>query len=118
MSSVATEEIEACLDKILDPCSVGNRTPMSITEMGLIQSIDVDDDGVVTVAMRLTAPACLMVGFFKDEATALIGKLDGVSEVRLTYDAGLDWSPDMIRPAAQERRRKYLEVLHSLPPVG
>lgn len=118
MKPLTVPAVRECLGEILDPCSVGNRTPMSITEMGLISSIDIDDAGVVEVRMRLTAPACLMVGFFNEEAIAKIGRLDGVSDVRLTYDSGLDWTPDLIEPAAQERRRKYLQLMHSAPPAG
>jgi metal-sulfur cluster biosynthetic enzyme len=114
----STTDVLECLGEILDPCSVGNRTPMSITEMGLVRDIEITDDGAVSIAMRLTAPSCLMVGHFKDEAAARIGKLDGVTDVSMTYDSGLDWSPDMIEPAAQERRRRHLTLLSSLPPVS
>jgi metal-sulfur cluster biosynthetic enzyme len=117
MKPLTVPAVRECLGEILDPCSVGNRTPMSITEMGLISSIDISDTGVVDVRLRLTAPACLMVGFFNEEAIAKIGLLDGVSDVRLTYDSGLDWTPDLIEPAAQARRRKYLELMLSTPPA-
>lgn len=112
------QAVEQCLGEILDPCSVGNRTPMSVTEMGLIRAIDIADNGVVTIAMRLTAPSCLMVGHFNSESIDKVGRLPGVTDVRLTFDSGLDWSPDMIAPAAQERRLQHLELLRSMPPAS
>lgn len=89
---------------------------MSIVEMGLIDHI-VISDRVVTIALRLTTPSCLMVGHFKSQATDLIGNVAGVDEVRMTFDAGLDWTPEMISPDAQARRARQLAVMMPLPVV-
>jgi ATP-binding protein involved in chromosome partitioning len=111
--TVSTDDVMQCLSEIVDPCSVGNRTPMSITEMGLIRSITVGENGEVRIDMRLTAPSCLMVGHFNAEATSKISKLPGVTEVKLGFDAGHDWSPDMIAPRAQRRRAQRMQLLRT-----
>lgn len=113
MTRVSVDDVMQCLSEIIDPCSVGNRTPMSITEMSLIKTVTISDDGQVQIAMRLTAPSCLMVGHFNDEATSKISKLPGVTTVKLGFDAGHDWSPDMISAEAQGRRAQRLQMLQT-----
>ena len=99
------------LDRVQDPCSVAGGTPMGLAEMGLVRSVDISDDGDVAVHLRLTSPFCHMIAFMQDETTKQVGSLPGVRSVRVDGDAGLDWSPDLIAPAAQERRRRLLPVL-------
>ena len=99
----------AQLDEIKDPCSVASGVPMGLSEMGLIGSLSMDEAGVVAIEMRLTAPFCHMIGFFKVEAKRRLMTLPGVTDVQLSGDLGLDWSPERISPAAQARRSAFLE---------
>ena len=62
----------------------------------------------VTVGLRLTSPTCLMVGYFCSEIASTLRDLAGDRQVRVTYDLGLDWSPNMIAPEAAERRQAQL----------
>jgi metal-sulfur cluster biosynthetic enzyme len=103
------ELILAELDEIKDPCSLATGLPLGLAEMGLVREVAVSRDGSVTVELRLTSPFCHMIGFFKTEAAARIGRLPGVAAVTLNADNGLDWSPRNISPAAAERRRQHLE---------
>jgi len=111
MSEAAAEiesEVRQLLDSIGDPCSVAQGVPMGIGEMGLVERVEVDPDGNVEIALRLTSPACMMVGYFKVEAERLARSIDGVRAVTVNSDTGLDWRPEMISPAAQARRRQAL----------
>ncbi|MGQ0631280.1 MAG: metal-sulfur cluster assembly factor [Sporichthyaceae bacterium] len=105
MSEPLRTQIEQRLDAIADPCSVAAGSPIGLAEMGLVRAIDITAGGHVTVHLRLTSPFCHMIGFFTHEATRLIGELPGVTEVTLRADQGLDWSPSMISPTANARRR-------------
>jgi metal-sulfur cluster biosynthetic enzyme len=96
------------LDGIEDPCSVAAGSPMGLAEMGLVEHVQVDGDGNVTVRFRLTSPSCMNLGFFKVEAEARIAELPGVRSVAVSADLGLDWSPDMMSDAAKARRRAAL----------
>lgn len=110
-------KIMACLEQITDPCSAASASPMNLVEMGLIRSVEIDEDGAVSIALRLTSPACFMVGHMAEEAKRLIGPLPGVTAVELIPDAGLDWSPaDIKAPAAGRRRRRVAE--RRLVPAG
>ena len=103
-------DIRRALDSIGDPCSVGSGVPMGIEEMGLVQAVEVDLNGNVVIRLRLTSPTCHMVSYFKVEAEERARQVPGVRSVRAVSDIGLDWSPQMMSPAARERRRKALRA--------
>lgn len=104
-------EIRRHLDNIHDPCSVASGTPMGLDEMGLVAGVDISAEGDVRIDLRFTSPFCHMITFMQEEATRRVGTLDGVRSVRVVGDQGLDWSPSMIAPPAQERRRLRLEAI-------
>lgn len=106
--SALVAEIRRQLDTIGDPCSVAQGSSMGLDEMGLVEDVEVDADGNVTVRLRLTSPTCTMVGYFGVEAKRLVGALPGVRNVEVRADLGLDWTPDMMSEAAKARRRAVL----------
>lgn len=107
------ELILAELDLIKDPCSLASGVPLGLAEMGLVREVAIGADGSVKVELRLTSPFCHMIGFFKTEAIARIGRLPGVASVDLNADNGLDWSPRDISPAAAERRQRHLQRMEA-----
>jgi len=106
--SLMWSEIEGVINSIPDPCSVAAHSPMGLVEMGLLEQLEIDDEGEVTVRLRLTSPSCLQVGYFSHEITDRVGALEGVTSVVVTHDLGLDWSPDMIAPKAAAARHLKL----------
>lgn len=98
------------LDQIVDPCSEARGTDISIVEMGLLKSIEVDN-GTVHVELRITSPSCMMVGYFIEQAEERIGGLSGVEEVTLETDAGLSWREEMMSEEAKERRQQHQQAL-------
>jgi metal-sulfur cluster biosynthetic enzyme len=115
-ATAATIEREALrvLDEIKDPCSIATSVPMGLVEMGIVKAVRVDECGDVQVELRLTSPVCEMVGYMKTEALARVGSLTGVRSVSVRHDSGLDWSPDLIAPAARERRNSRLLTLRAV----
>jgi metal-sulfur cluster biosynthetic enzyme len=104
------DEIRRVLDTIGDPCSVAHGVPMGLDEMGLVEDVAVDSDGHVAIRLRLTSPTCVMVSYFKIQAEERVLKLPGVRSVDVVNDLGLDWSPEMMSPAAKARRRAALRA--------
>lgn len=102
--------IRRALNTIGDPCSVGCGVPMGIEEMGLVEAVDADDDGNVVIRLRLTSPTCHMVSYFKVESEERALTVPGVRSVRAISDLGLDWTPEMMSPAATARRRAALQA--------
>jgi metal-sulfur cluster biosynthetic enzyme len=94
--SALHNEIMSRLDLVKDPCSVASGRPLGLVEMGLIKEIEVDEHGAVDVHLRLTSPACYLMTFLESESTDQVSQCEGVSEVRIHPDEGLDWSPSLI----------------------
>jgi metal-sulfur cluster biosynthetic enzyme len=81
---------------------------MGLEDMGLIERINLDDDGNVEVALRLTSPCCMNVGYFDVETRKRVSKVPGVRSVEVSTDRGLDWDPSMMSDDAKRRRRESL----------
>jgi metal-sulfur cluster biosynthetic enzyme len=103
-------EIRRRLDLIGDPCSVASGVGMGLDEMGLVEDVELGDDGDVVIRLRLTSPTCMMIGYFKVEAQRRVGDVAGVRAVEVLADRGLDWHPDMMSEAAKRRRRDALHA--------
>ncbi|AWK76259.1 hypothetical protein CBI38_32845 (plasmid) [Rhodococcus oxybenzonivorans] len=107
-------EIHRVLDEIQDPCSVSMSLSMGLGEMGLIEDVNVTSTGRVEIILRLTSPFCEFVPFMQGEALRKVRELEGVSEVVVTHDDGLNWDDDLMAPEAQKRRQRRLEAMHRL----
>ena len=102
------------LTRVMDPCSVGSGNPMSVIEMGLVDSVLLDD-GELTIEMCLTSPQCLMLEHFAVEARRVTADLPGVRKVTVRGDQGMTWTPDRLTAEAKDRRSRHLLAL---TPVG
>lgn len=109
-SRVTEDAVRAKLREIVDPCSAARGTDHDVIDMGLLESIDIED-GDVTVNMRLTSPTCYMVPYFIRETENRVRELDGVDSVTLETDAGMEWRPEMMSDDAKRRREEYLDGL-------
>ena len=110
-SALLEQRVRGVLDEIKDPCSIATSVPMGLCEMGIVKAIRVSDAGDVEIELRLTSPVCEMIGYMKSEALAKVNALPGVVSVNVRHDSGLDWTPDLIAPAAQARRGRRLQML-------
>lgn len=112
------QSIRLEVNSIGDPCSVATGTPMGLVDMGLLERVDIGDDGDVTINLRLTSPSCYQIGYFAEEIKKLVGRLDGVRSVVVRADAGLNWLPSMMSDDAKRRRREKLAARGMRPMVG
>lgn len=113
-SAALVQEIHRVLDEIQDPCSVSMSMSMGLGELGLIEDVNVTPTGQVEITLRLTSPFCEFVPFLKGEALQRVRELEGVTEVVVLHDNGLNWDDDMIAPEAQKRRERRLEAVRQL----
>jgi FeS assembly SUF system protein len=84
-----TDDIVAALKTVYDP-----EIPADIYELGLVYSIDIDDDRFVTIDMTLTAPACPVAGEMPGWVENAVGAVNGVSgvKVNMVFDPPWDQS--------------------------
>lgn len=78
--------------------------------MGLLKRIEIEE-GTVHIELRITSPSCMMIGYFIEQAQDRVGELEGVEEVTLETDAGMQWRDDMMTPEAKRRRREHQQAL-------
>jgi ATP-binding protein involved in chromosome partitioning len=79
MTSPDLEQINAALATVNDP---EIRRP--ITELGMVESVDVDDTGRVAVRVLLTVAGCPLKDTITRDVNAAVGKVPGVTSVDLT----------------------------------
>jgi len=75
--------IEACRS-VYDP-----EIPVNIYDLGLIYTVEIDDESAVRVIMSLTAPGCPVAGEMPGWVADAIEPLPGVKQV----DVDLTWNP-------------------------
>ena len=75
--------VEACRT-VYDP-----EIPVNIYDLGLIYTIDIDDESAVKIIMTLTAPGCAVAGEMPGWVAEAIEPMAGVKQV----DVELTWEP-------------------------
>ena len=84
-SPPTTDQVTKALDGVQDP---EIRRP--ITDLGMVKDIEIGADGAVRVQVWLTVAGCPLREVITREVTAAVGKLAGVSSVRVDLDVMSD----------------------------
>ena len=79
MSSPTTEQVMAALAGVNDP-----EIKRPITDLGMVDAVEVGDDGTVRVTVLLTVAGCPLKDTINRDVTAAVSALDGVTGVDLT----------------------------------
>ncbi len=90
------DRIIATLKTVYDP-----EIPVDIYELGLIDGVDVADDGDVHVTMTLTTPMCPVAETLPPEVEDKVRSVLGVTDVNLDLVWDPPWSVDMMSDAAR-----------------
>lgn len=90
------DRIVTALKSVYDP-----EIPVNIFDLGLIYTIDIDDEFFVAVAMTLTAPGCPVADSFPGIVESAVRGVAGVSDasVELTFDP--PWTIDLMSEEAR-----------------
>ncbi|MCP2047489.1 UNVERIFIED_ORG: ATP-binding protein involved in chromosome partitioning [Paenarthrobacter nicotinovorans] len=95
MSTATAEALHAALATVIDP---ELRRP--ITELGMLESVTSDDDGMVHVAVLLTIAGCPLRETITQDATNALMGVDGVT--------GVDVELKVMTPAQREALKEQL----------
>jgi ATP-binding protein involved in chromosome partitioning len=79
------DQVNAALATVQDP-----EIHRPITDLGMVKSVDVGDDGAVDVGVYLTVAGCPMKDTITGRVTEAVGRLDGVSGVSVALDVMSD----------------------------
>jgi len=88
--------VNETIETVYDP-----EIPVNIKELGLIYGVDVDDAGVVTVRMTLTAPGCPAAQSLPAEVEQKVRAVPGVTEARIDIVFDPPWCTDRMSEAAK-----------------
>ncbi len=78
MTSPVLEQIQAALATVNDP-----EIKRPITELGMVESVEIDDTGKVDVTVLLTVAGCPLKDTITRDVTAAVGSVAGVTGVEL-----------------------------------
>jgi metal-sulfur cluster biosynthetic enzyme len=105
VSTVA--QIEALLDKVIDPCSAGLGRPAGLVTMGLVKSLTLTEAANgrkrLDVLLRLTSPCCMMGPYFAERAKAELQQLSELAAIEVRICPQIDWEPAHMRPEYRAR---------------
>ncbi|MDI6911375.1 P-loop NTPase [Nocardioides sp.] len=79
MSTPSLEQVHAALATVNDP-----EIKRPITELGMVDTVDVDEAGVVHLTVLLTVAGCPLKDTINRDVTAAVSRVDGVAGVDLT----------------------------------
>lgn len=91
-----TDDIVAALKTVYDP-----EIPADIYELGLIYSVDVSDERIITIEMTLTAPGCPVAGEMPTWVEQAVSRVDGVQEVKVNMTFDPPWTPSRMSDEAK-----------------
>lgn len=84
-TTVDPDKINAALATVNDP---EIRRPL--TEIGMIKNVDIDPSGLVAVTVLLTVSGCPLRDTLVRDVSTAVGKVDGVTDVRVDFDVMSD----------------------------
>ena len=84
-STTLSDRVRQALAQVKDP---EIRRP--ITDLGMVDALQVDDRGIVELTVLLTIAACPLRDKLSEDVTAAVRGVDGVTEVRLTLGVMTD----------------------------
>jgi len=90
------EAVEDAIRQVYDP-----EIPVNIYDLGLIYTLDIHQDGSVTIEMTLTAPACPVAGEMPQQVAEAVAGAEGVGEVQVTLTWDPPWTPDLMSEDAK-----------------
>lgn len=87
--------VEACRS-VYDP-----EIPVNIYELGLIYTIDINDENAVDIKMSLTAPGCPVAGEMPGWVADAVEPLAGIKQVNVELVWEPPWGMDMMSDEAR-----------------
>ena len=92
----AEEKVVKMLRTVYDP-----EIPVNVYDLGLIYSIEVDDEKNVHIEMTLTAPNCPAADFIIEDVRMKVESIDDVKSVDIQLVFEPEWDKDMMSEEAK-----------------
>ena len=97
------------VNQVADPCSQALGVAIGLGDMGLVRELEtepLEGGWAVRLKLRLTSPGCLYFVYFEESIRQRIDH-PAIRKLEISFDSGLDWTPEAMAPAARERLQAY-----------
>jgi len=94
--NVLEQAVVAAIRTVYDP-----EIPVNVYDLGLIYSIDINDDNKALVRMTLTAPACPVAGILPGQVETAVKNVEGIEDAKVELVWDPPWSQDRMSEEAQ-----------------
>lgn len=91
MDEALQENLMGALENVIDP-----ELGIDIVNLGLVYGVDLDDEGVATVTMTLTAMGCPLAAHIEEDVKRALDDLPEVKDVNVNIVWSPAWSKDMM----------------------
>ncbi len=90
-------------DQVVDACRTvfDPEIPVNIFDLGLIYTIEINDQSEVAIAMTLTAPGCPVAGEMPGWVEAAVESIAGVKDVAVQMTFDPPWGMEMMSDEAR-----------------
>jgi len=115
MSGSIYEDVMAALGTVLDPCSVFNRTNLSLIDLGMVDEVTVREGGRVHIRLFLDDPTCIFFFEIHRMLSEAVNRVDGVTDIEVEIKADELWTEARMTRYGRKRltgiRRERSEAL-------
>jgi metal-sulfur cluster biosynthetic enzyme len=91
MNEELKENIMGALELVIDP-----ELGVDIVNLGLVYDVDMDEEGIVTVTMTLTAMGCPLAGTIVDQVKRALADIPEIKDTDVNIVWNPPWHKDMM----------------------
>ncbi len=91
MNEELKENILGALELVIDP-----ELGIDIVNLGLVYNIEMDEAGVATITMTLTAIGCPLAGTIVDQVKRALADIPEIKDVEVSIVFNPPWNKDMM----------------------
>lgn len=102
MEEALQENLMGALENVIDP-----ELGIDIVNLGLIYGVDLNDEGIATVTMTLTAMGCPLAAHIEQDVKNSLMDLPEVKDTEVS----IVWSP----PWSKDRMSRYAKIALGIP---
>jgi metal-sulfur cluster biosynthetic enzyme len=100
---ITRQQVLDKINMVPEPCGVLMHAPLSVVEMGLVDSIRIDR-GKVAIELVLTDASCVHFSSLRRYITDAVSDLDGVESVEVTPSSTKLWTPDRLQRSSNDMK--------------
>jgi len=102
MDKALEENLYGALENVIDP-----ELGIDIVNLGLVYGVDLDEDGLATVTMTLTAMGCPLAGHIESDVKRALSDIPEVKDTKVN----IVWNP----PWSKDRMSRYAKIALGIP---